>query len=128
MGDPEHTAETFPAIGRGEVVKDVIPDNRPSGSQGFWYNLRREKFQELAVRKALALAFDFEWSNQRLFYNLYERTDSFFEGGPMQAEGPPTPGELAVLERFADKLPDGVMTEPAYVPPKTNGSGRMRRP
>lgn len=122
-----YTPEQFPAIARGEVVIESIPDDTPSGSQGFWFNLRREKFQDLAVRKALGLAFDFEWSNQRLFYNLYERTDSFFEGGPMQAEGPPTPGELAILERFADKLPPGVMTEPAYVPPKTDGSGRVRR-
>ena len=122
-----YTPEQFPAIARGDVVTETIPDDTPSGSQGFWYNLRRTKFQDLAVRKALGLAFDFEWSNQRLFYNLYNRTDSFFEGGPMQAEGPPTPGELAILERFADKLPPGVLTEPAYVPPKTDGSGRVRR-
>lgn len=122
-----YTPETFPAIARGDVVKDVIPDNRPAGSQGFWYNLRREKFQDLAVRKALSLGFDFEWSNQRLFYDLYTRTDSFFEGGPMQASGTPTPGELAILERFADKLPPEILTEPAYVPPQTDGSGRVRR-
>ena len=76
---------------------------------------------------AIALGFDFEWSNKRLFYALYARTDSLFEGGPMQAEGPPTPGELAILERFADKLPPEVLTEPAYVPPKTDGSGNLRR-
>ena len=122
-----YTSETFPAIDRGEVVRQTLPDETPSGSQGFWFNLRREKFQDVAVRQALGLAFDFEWSNQRLFYDLYNRTDSFFEGGPMQADGPPTPGELAILERFADKLPPEVLTDPAYVPPKTDGSGRIRR-
>ena len=122
-----YTPENIPALGRGEMVLETLPDETPSGSQGFWYNLRREKFGDVRLREAIAIAFDFEWSNQRLFHDLYTRTDSFFEGGPMQAEGPPTPGELAILERFADKLPPAVLTEPAYVPPKTDGSGRLRR-
>ncbi len=79
------------------------------------------------MREAIGLAFDFEWSNERLFYDLYTRTDSFFEGGPMQAEGPPTPGETAILERFADKLPPGLLSEAAYVPPKTDATGRNRQ-
>ncbi len=122
-----YTPENFPAIARGEVVKDVIPDERPAGSQGFWFNMRREKFADIRVREAIGLAFDFEWSNERLFYNLYTRTDSFFEGGPMQAEGAPSPGELAILEKFADKLQPELLSEPAFVPPTTDGSGRNRR-
>ena len=122
-----YTPENFPAIARGEVVKDTIPDERPAGTQGFWFNLRRDKFKDARVREAIGLAFDFEWSNQRLFYNLYTRTDSFFEGGPMQADGPPSPGELAILEKFADKLPPEMLSSPAYVPPTTDGSGRNRR-
>ncbi|MEO1491745.1 MAG: extracellular solute-binding protein [Pseudomonadota bacterium] len=122
-----YTPENFPAIARGDVVTDTIPDERPAGSQGFWFNMRRKKFEDIRVREAIGLAFDFEWSNQRLFYNLYTRTDSFFEGGPMQAEGPPSPGELAILEKFADKLPPEVLSGPAFVPPVTDGSGRNRR-
>jgi len=122
-----YTPENFPALGRGDVVMEVLPDERPAGSQGYWFNLRREKFADVRTRQAIAIAFDFEWSNQRLFYGLYNRTDSFFEGGPMQAEGPPTPGELAILEKFADRLPEGLLDQPAYVPPVTDGSGRNRR-
>ena len=122
-----YSPENFPAIERGDVVKDTIPDNRAAGAQGFWYNLRRKKFQDPLVRQAIGLAFDFEWSNKRLFYDLYNRTDSFFEGGSMQAGGTPTPGELAVLEKFADKLPPEVLSDAAYVPPETDGSGRNRR-
>jgi len=122
-----YTPDNFPAVGRGEVVLETLPDNRAAGVQGFWFNLRREKFQDRRVRQAIGMTFDFEWSNKRLFYGLYERTDSFFEGGDMQASGPPTPGELAILERFADQLPPEVLTEPAYVPPVTDGSGRNRR-
>jgi microcin C transport system substrate-binding protein len=121
-----YTPESFPAVAAGDVVLETLPDNRPAGTQGFFFNLRRPKFQDPRVREAIGLAFDFEWSNERLFYDLYTRTDSFFEGGPMQAEGMPTPGEMAILERFADKLPPEVLSEAAYVPPTTDGTGRNR--
>ncbi len=123
----QYTPEAFPAVASGAVKVEALPDNRPAGTQGFWFNLRRAKFQDPRVREAMALAFDFEWSNGTLFYDQYERTDSFFEGGPMQAEGPPTPGEKAILERFADKLPPELLSDAAYVPPVTDGSGRNRQ-
>ena len=122
-----YTPEAFPAIATGDVVLETLPDNRPAGTQGFWFNLRRDKFQDPRAREAIALAFDFEWSNERLFYDLYTRTDSFFEGGPMQAEGPPTPGEMAILERFADQLPPELLSEAAYAPPTTDATGRNRQ-
>ncbi|MFQ5565956.1 MAG: extracellular solute-binding protein [Paracoccaceae bacterium] len=121
------TGYDFPAIASGDIVREVIPDNRPSGSQGYWFNTRRPQFSDPRVRKAISLGFDFEWSNSRLFYQLYTRTDSFFEGGPMQAQGKPSPGELAVLEPLADLLPPSVLDDPAYVPPVSDGSGRNRR-
>ena len=121
------TGYDFPAVERGDIVRTVLPDNNPSGSQGYWFNTRRERLSDPKVRQAISLGFDFEWSNSRLFYNLYTRTDSFFEGGPMQAEGKPTPGELALLEPLADQLPPGVIDDVAYVPPVTDGSGRNRR-
>ena len=121
------TGYEFPAVEDGAVKRESIPDNRPSGAQGYWFNLRRDKLSDPRVREAIGLAFDFEWSNERLFYGLYTRTDSFFEGGPMQAEGPPSEAELKLLEPLADDLPAGVLTEPAHVPPKTDGSGRNRR-
>lgn len=117
----------FPAIKRGDVVTDILPDERPIGAQGFWFNMRRKKFQDINVRKAIGLTFDFEWSNKRLFYDLYKRTDSFFELGPMQAEGKPTPGELAILEKFAEQLDPEVLNEEVPIPPVTDGTGRNRR-
>ena len=121
------TAYNFPAIEKGWVKTDVIPDERPAGTQGYWFNLRREKFQDPRVRQAIAEVFDFEWSNKTLFYDLYERTDSFFEGGPMQAEGPPSEAERALLESLNVDLPEGALDQPAYQPPVTEGRGRNRR-
>ncbi|MFK7944159.1 MAG: extracellular solute-binding protein, partial [Paracoccaceae bacterium] len=119
--------DVFPAVGTGDVVREVLPDQTVNGGQGFWFNHRREIFSDVRVREAIGLAFDFEWSNERLFYGLYERTESFFQGSSMAASGPPTDGEVALLTEFAKQLPEGILTEAAYVPPKTDGSGQARR-
>ena len=121
------TAYDFPALEKGWVKRDILPDGRPSGTQGYWFNLRREKFQDPRVREALALAFDFEWSNRTLFYDLYKRTDSFFEGSPLEASGPPSEAELVLLDPVSGDLPATILTGDAFVPPQTDGSGRLRR-
>jgi microcin C transport system substrate-binding protein len=109
----------------GRLVRLVIPDDRPSGAQGFFINTRRDKFADPRVREALGLAFDFEWSNKNLFFGLYERTASFFENSDMKASGPPGPDELALLEPYREQLPPAVFGEP-YTPPVTDGSGSNR--
>lgn len=119
------TQYEFPAIQKGWVIKETIPDGRPSGTQGFFMNSRKDKFSDPRVRKAIAMVFDFEWSNKKLFYGLYNRTDSFFENSDLEAEGPPTEAELALLEPFRDQLDPAVFAD-AYVPPVTDGSGRIR--
>nr|WP_306734848.1 extracellular solute-binding protein [Marimonas arenosa] len=110
------TSYDFPAIDKGWVKVETLPDGNPAGTQGFFFNLRREKFSDSRVREAIELAFNFEWSNQSLFYGLYTRTDSFWENSTIQAEGMPSPEELAILEPFRGQVPDDVFTEPAYVP------------
>lgn len=115
----------FPALHEGRVVRDTLPDENPSGVQGFFINLRRDKFSDVRVRHALDLAFDFEWANRNLFFGLYERTDSYFENSALAASGAPGPEELQLLEPFRDKLPAAVFG-PAYVPPVSDGSGNLR--
>ena len=111
------TAYDFPAIDNGWVKQELIPDENPNGTQGYWINLRKEKFQDPLVRQAIAELFNFEFANDSLFYNQYTRTDSFWENTDMQASGLPEGAELAVLEQFADQLPETIFTQPAYVPP-----------
>ena len=103
-----------------------MPDETPSGAQGFFFNLRREKFQDIRVREALNLAFDFEWTNKNLFFDSYARTASFFENSPLKAEGVPTPGELALLEPLRHTLRPEVFGE-AIVPAVSDGSGQDRK-
>ena len=128
----EYTARTwatrydFPAFKDGRVKRDVIPDETPSGAQGWFMNMRREKFKDKRVRDALINAFDFELINKNIMYGAYKRTHSVFQNSPMMATGKPDAAELALLEPFRGKLPDEVFGEP-YVPPVTDGSGQDRR-
>lgn len=110
------TAYDFPAIEKGWVKVETLPDGRPAGTQGWWFNLRRPIFADPRVREAISMAFNFEWSNESLFYGLYERTDSFWENSDMQAEGMPSEAELALLEPLREFVPETVFTEPAFVP------------
>lgn len=119
------TGYDIPAVKDGWLIKQVLPDERPSGAQGFFINTRRDKFKDIRVRQALDLAFDFEWSNKKLFYGLYQRTASFFENSDMKASGKPSAEELALFEPFKDKLSPAVFDEP-YTPPVTDASGGNR--
>jgi len=120
------TEYTFAAVTDGRVIRETLADGTPSGAQGFYINLRRRKFSDIRVRKALDLAFDFEWTNKFQFHGLYKRTHSAFENSPMKAVGPPSPGERALLEPFRAQLPPDVFAAP-YRPPVSDGSGQDRK-
>ena len=119
------TEYDFPAIRDGRVKKDTLPDMTPSGTQGFFINTRRDKFKDKRVREALGLAFDFEWTNRNMFFNLYDRTQSYFENSPMKAEGEPSDAERALIEQLDVEVdPDAL--GPVPLPPVSDGSGRDR--
>jgi microcin C transport system substrate-binding protein len=120
------TRYDFPAFKEGRVKRTVLPDATPSGAQGWFMNMRREKFKDRRLREALIDAFDFEWTNRNIMYGSYDRTQSIFENSPMKASGKPSPAEVALLEPFRKELPEEVFGEP-YVPPVTDGSGQDRR-
>ena len=108
------------------LLRLTTPDARPSGAQGFFINVRRKKFADPRVRKALDNAFDFEWTNKNQFYGLYKRTNSFFENSDMKATGLPSEAELALLAPYRKKLPEEVFEAP-YTSPVSNGSGQDRK-
>ena len=120
------TRYDFPAFKDGRVKRNVLPDDTPSGAQGWFINTRREKFKDRRVREALIDAFDFEWTNKNIMYGSYDRTHSVFQNSPMMAQGKPDAAELALLEPFRGKVPDEVFGEP-YLPPVTDASGQDRQ-
>ena len=119
------TGYDSPALRAGLIKREQIPNQLPSGMQGFGYNLRRPIFQDPRVREALAYGFDFEWSNKQLFYEAYQRTRSYFDNSELAATGIPEGEELKILEKFRDQIPDAVFTT-EYNPPKYDGSGNIR--
>lgn len=119
------TEYDFPAVKDGRVKLLTLPDDTPSGAQGWFLNTRRPKFQDIRVREAIGLAFDFTWTNKNLFYDLYKRTESYFENSPMKATGEPDAAELALLEPWRGEVPDAVFG-PSVTPPESDGSGQDR--
>jgi microcin C transport system substrate-binding protein len=120
------TGYAGPALDAGLIIMDQVESLVPQGMQGFVFNLRRAKFQDRRVRQAMTLAFDFEWANKNLFFDAYRRTNSYFAGSELAAEGEPSAAELALLEPFRAELPPEVFG-PAYVAPISDGSGSDRR-
>jgi len=110
----------------GTLLKKRFPHQNNAGMQGFLMNTRREIFQDVRVRKALGLAFDFEWTNKSLFYNQYIRSNSFFSNSHLAATGLPDGLELSYLEPFRKSLPADVFTTPLKAP-DSKGKGGMRK-
>ncbi len=88
----------------GELKKQAFPNRNPGDFQGYIFNLRKPKFQDIRVRQALWYAMDFEWMNRQLFYGLYKRVEGYFPNSEFHAEGLPKPDELALLEPLRAKL------------------------
>ena len=93
--------------------------------QGFIFNTRRELFKDKRVRKALTLAFDFNWSNKKLFYNQYTRCDSYFSNSELASRGLPEGDELKLLDKYRDQLPGEIFTT-EWQPPSTDKPGQLR--
>ncbi len=119
------TAYDINAVNKGLIKKELIGHENPQGMQGFAFNIRKDKFKDRRVRKALSYAFDFEWSNKNLFFDAYKRTDSFFENSELASSGLPSKKELNYLNPYFDVLPKEIFTE-EYTNPVTDGSGYMR--
>ncbi|PCH80362.1 MAG: hypothetical protein COB90_08430, partial [Hyphomicrobiales bacterium] len=119
-------AYTFPAFTEGKVIKLRFPRETRPIVQGWSINSRRSRFRDPRTRQAIALAFDYEWINQNMFYGAYVRSNSYFEGSIYKADGLPSVEELAILEPFRDQIPAAAFLEP-YREPVSDGSGTDRK-
>ena len=109
----------------GELVKKTFPHSNVAGMQGFALNMRRPLFQDVRVRQALALAFDFEWMNRQVFFNQYTRTASYFANSPMAAKGKPEGAELELLRSLGDLVDPEVFGD-VPLPPVTTPPHSLR--
>ncbi len=95
-------------IKNGKVKKEDMLHNQAAILQNFAFNIRKDKFQDKRVRKAISLAFNFDWANERLFYNQYQRIYSYFTNTGMEATNLPTGKELAILNKYRNQLDKSV--------------------
>jgi peptide/nickel transport system substrate-binding protein len=120
------TAYDFPALRDGRVVKEALATGVPRANTFYVFNTRRPVFADIRVREALAMLFDFEWINQNLFFGLYRRTASYFDGSELSAhQRPADDRERALLAPFPDAVQAEVMNG-TWSPPVNDGSGRDR--
>jgi microcin C transport system substrate-binding protein len=109
----------------GRIVVRAVPNETPRGMGAYFFNIRREKFQDVRVRRAIIHLYDFETIQRTLLYGKYKRIKSYFPNSDFGVSGPPTPEEIAILQPFADRIPPAAMTQ-AYEPPVSDGSGSNR--
>ena len=119
------TGYDFPAVKDGRIVKETLHDGAPTPVQAWYFNTRREAFQDPRVREAIGLCFDFEWTNKNVMFSSYKRVYSYFQNTAMAAQGMPSPEELKLLEPWRGKLPEAAFGE-AIMPPVSDGSGSDR--
>jgi microcin C transport system substrate-binding protein len=121
------TGFDFPAVSEGRVILETFEEdyNGSGAMTGFIPNLRREKFQDERVREALNYAFDFEELNATVFFEQYNRIDSYFYGLPFASSGLPEGEELEVLDSVRDLVPPSVFTE-IYTNPVSGDAARLR--
>jgi microcin C transport system substrate-binding protein len=104
----------------GLLKKGEFADG-PAQMQGFLINLRRPMFQDVRVRHALSLAFDYDWMNRMMFYGQYRREESFFDASPFAAKGMPGQKELALLDPLRGSIPPEafgpMLKQPTTLPP-----------
>jgi peptide/nickel transport system substrate-binding protein len=119
------TAYDFPAVAEGKVIKEFVEQKSPAPATGFAFNTRRKMFEDVRVREALAMAFDFEWANANLFANAFKRTYGYFSGSALSSMAKPaSAGEIAILG--ADGLRKDYM-DGSFALPVSDGSGLDRK-
>jgi microcin C transport system substrate-binding protein len=101
-----------PKFDSKQIMKEYLPHRNNQGMQGFVFNLRKPLFQDRRVRQALGMAFDFEWANNKLFFNEYTRSKSYFSNSDLAAKDLPEGLELEYLLPFKDQLPPEVFAQP----------------
>ena len=120
------TGYDFPALTNGWVVQDVVPVGTVPNATGFLLNLRNPKFDDVRVREALGLMYNFTWTNDTLQYGLFQQRESFWQGSALAATGVPEGRELELLQTVADLIDPSLLTDPA-VTPHTSGERQLDR-
>ena len=120
------TQYKIPAVADGRITLSEIGNQKPSGITGLVMNTRRPQFEDWRVREALITAFNFDFINETLTGGAQDRITSYFSGSMLAMQPGPADGPVrALLEPFADSLPDGALD--GYALPEGDGTARNRK-
>jgi peptide/nickel transport system substrate-binding protein len=120
------TGYDIPAVRDGRIVQEEVANGQPKPYSALLFNMRRDIFKDARVRAAFTELFDFEWVNHNLYFGVYERNGSFYDGSELSARGRPADErERELLAPFPDAVLPAVM-EGTWQPPRSDGSGRDR--
>jgi microcin C transport system substrate-binding protein len=117
----------FPKVDNGQIAKKSLPDGSPPTPSGIVFNLGKEVLKDKRVRQAIALAYNFEWTNESLQYGLFKQRASFTQDTPLMAKDLPTGAELEFLKGFGDLVADEIYSEPAVLPHTSNPARLLDR-
>lgn len=126
------TGYDFPAVEKGNVKLDELPDGTPPTPSGIVFNLGRDKLKDVRVRKALTLAYNFEWTNESLQFGLFKQRHSFVQDSPLEAKGLPEGPELELLNSLGDVVAPELLSEEAVMahtskPERLNDRRNLRK-
>lgn len=116
------TGYDTPKVNNGSIVKKELPNGSPPTPTGIVFNLNSPVFQDKRVREAVALAFNFEWTNASLQYGLFKQRASFSQDTEVMATGTPQGAELELLQSLGDLVPEAMLTEDVRMPHTSNES------
>lgn len=124
-----NTGYNFPAVTKGDIVKVELEHRRSVAVRTPIFNMKNPLFKDRNVRKAIALAFDFNHINKTHFHGGYKSMDSLFANTIFAPKGPPSKAELEILEPFKGQLDPEIYQDSIQVPDPTNAenSGLARR-
>ncbi|HFK7184737.1 TPA: extracellular solute-binding protein [Serratia odorifera] len=127
-GSPKSWATQYQGgnFARNYIIKHDETNEAAQNARWLAFNIKRPQFADRRVREAISLAFDFDWMNKALYYNAYQRTNSYFQNTPYAAKGYPDAAELAQLAPLKGQVPPEVFTT-IYQPPTSDGSGNDRQ-
>lgn len=109
----------------GRLQRAHLGPGKPQVAQGFVFNLDRAMFKDRRTRQALAMLWDFEWTNRQMMRQMYIRQQSVFSNTALAARALPDAGELALLEPLRGQVPDEVFSQ-VFTAPVSDASGIIR--
>jgi len=120
------TQYDFPEVQSGDVVKSIVPHQRPSGITGFVMNTRQDQFKDWRVRDAMIHVFNFEFINATKTNGQQPRITSYFSNSVLGMRDGPAEGRVAeLLAPFRDELLPGALE--GYSLPVSDGTERNRK-